>query len=137
MDPPPSQPPPGQPYPYPGPTPTPPHPYYQPLPHPYGTAPPGAPYPYLQAPPTNGVAITSFVIGIVAIVLCWIPVFDLVLSVPAFILGILGLSKANQTGGSGKGLAISGLVLGAIASAVTLLVIILYLALRPIYVSGG
>jgi hypothetical protein len=136
MDLPPSQPPPGQPYPYPGPTPAPPHPYYPPS-HPYGTPPPGAPYPYLQAPPTNGLAITSFVIGIVAIVLCWIPIFDLVLSVPAFILGILGLSKANQTGGSGKGLAISGLVLGAIASAATLLVIVLYLAFRTTYVTSG
>ncbi len=128
MDPPPSQPPPGQPYPYPGQAP--PHAYYQPPSHPYGTPPPGAPYPYLPAPPTNGLAITSFVLGIVAIVLSWIPIFDLILSVPAFILGVLGLSKANQTGGSGKGLAIAGLVLGAIASAGTLLVIILYLTLR-------
>ena len=133
MDPPPSQPPPGQPYPYPAP----PHPYYPPPSHPYGTSPPGAPYPYVQAPPTNALAITSFVMGIVAIVLCWIPVFDLVLSVPAFILGILGLSKANQTGGSGKGLAIAGLVLGAIATAATLLVILLYLAFRPTYYSPG
>jgi hypothetical protein len=75
--------------------------------------------------------------GIVAIVLCWIPLFDLVLSVPAFVLGILGMSKANQTGGSGKGLAIAGLVLGAIASAVTLLVIFLYLSFRPTYYSFG
>jgi hypothetical protein len=138
MDPPPSQPPPAQPYPYPGPAPTPPYPYYPPPSHPYGAAPPGAPYQYLQAPPTNGLAITSFVIGIVAIVLCWIPILDLILSVPALILGVLGMSKANQTGGSGKGLAISGLVLGAIASAMTVLVIILYLTFRTTYgVSGG
>src|ERR1700676_1979830 len=94
-DPPPGQPPPGQPYtgqpyPYPGATPTPPYPYHVPPSQPYGAQTPGAPYPYLQAPPTNGLAITSFVIGIVAIVLCWIPVFDLILSVPAFILGVLG-----------------------------------------------
>jgi hypothetical protein len=85
--------------------------------HPY-------PYPYLQAPPTNALAITSFVIGIVALLLCWIPLLDLVLAAPAFILGILGLSRANSTGGSGKGLAIAGLVLGAISIAVTLLVLI-------------
>lgn len=128
MDPPPSQPPLGQPYPYPGATPPPPNPYSPPS-YPYGAP----PYPYVQAPPTNGLAISSLVIGIVAIVFCWVPIFDVVLSVPAFILGILGVSKANQTGGSGKGLAISGIVLGAIATAVTLLVIVLYLAFRPMY----
>jgi hypothetical protein len=132
-DPPPGQPPPG-PYqvgPYPGAASTPPYPYYGPPGQPYGT-PLGMPYPYQyqQARPTNALAITSFVIGIVAFLLCWIPLFDLLLAAPAFILGLLGLSRANTTGGSGKALAISGLVLGAVAMTVSLAFFIVLIAIR-------
>jgi hypothetical protein len=104
--------------------PTPPYPYYGPPQQPY-------PYPYQQAPPTNALAITSFVIGIVAILLSWIPVFDVILGAPAFILGVLGISRANHTGGAGRGFAITGPGLEAVSMVVSILVLVIVLATRP------
>ena len=67
---------------------------------------------YLAASPSNGVAVAAFVIGVIAIVLSWIPLFDIALAAPAIILGGLGISRADRPQGTGKGLAIAGVVLG-------------------------
>jgi hypothetical protein len=56
---------------------------------------------------TSGKAITSLVLGLVSFCL------PVLLSIPAIILGILGLGDAGR-GKSGKGLAISGLILGSV-----------------------
>jgi hypothetical protein len=79
-------------------------------------------------PSNNGVAIAAFVAGVIAIVLSWIPLFDIVLAAPAVILGGLGISRANRTHGMGKGLAIAGLILGAISILVTLVVFAIVVA---------
>jgi len=113
-----------------------PPPTYPPQPYPpqaYGVAPftypPGAPYPYQVSSGSNGVAIAAFVVGVIAIVLSWIPVLDIVLAAPAVILGGLGLSRANRNQGTGKGFAIAGLVLGAIAIVVTLAVFAVFVVI--------
>jgi hypothetical protein len=60
------------------------------------------------APGTSKQAIFSLVLGCISFCL------PLVLSVPAIVLGFLGLSAINKSGGqmAGKGMAITGLVLG-------------------------
>ena len=68
-------------------------------------------------------------LGVIAIVLSWIPLLDIVLAAPAVILGGLGISRANRTQGPGKGLAIAGLVLGAISILVTLAVLAIVVAI--------
>lgn len=93
--------------PYPPPPPPPQNPYGQ------QTPPPGYPpagYPggpgYGTAPSrTSGAAIASLICGIL---LC-IPVLTQLL---AIILGFVGIKSANRPGVSGKGLAITGLILG-------------------------
>jgi hypothetical protein len=80
------------------------------------------------SPPTNGIAVAAFVLGVIAIVLSWIPLLDIVLAAPAVILGGLGISRANRTHGPGKGLAIAGLVLGSISIMVTLAVLAIVVA---------
>jgi uncharacterized membrane protein len=67
-----------------------------------------APHP---AGPTNGLAIAALVVGIVAIISGWIPFWGLIVGIAAIVLGILGLRKAG-----GKGMAIAGLVTGALGA---------------------
>jgi hypothetical protein len=95
---------------------------------PYAYPPYGAGSPYAASPPSNGVAVAAFVLGVIAMVLAWIPLFDIVLAAPAVILGGLGISRANRTRGTGKGLAIAGLILGAISILVTLVVFAILVA---------
>ncbi|GAA1648275.1 DUF4190 domain-containing protein [Georgenia ruanii] len=82
---------------------------------------PGQPYAGgAQQPgrPGSGLAIAAFVIGIVAFLLAWIPIINIVAivgGIVAVILGALALSKAAKGQAGGKGFAIAGLVLSGIA----------------------
>ena len=64
----------------------------------------------------SGLATSSLVLGILAIVLCFI---GPLLAIPAVICGHLGLSRVKQSGGllGGKELAIGGLVTGNLSFA--------------------
>ncbi len=92
----------------------------------------GYPYPPYGVPPnlsfgqSNGMAITSLVVGILALVMCWFPLADLVLAVPALVFGGVGLSRAERSGGSGRGMAIAGLSLGGLAAIGTVVAIPLW-----------
>ncbi len=70
-------------------------------------------------PRTSGKAIASLVLGICSLVTC------LLTGIPAIILGILGLAETNDPRKhvSGRGLAISGIVLGSITSFLSLIVV--------------
>jgi hypothetical protein len=93
-------------------------PYGQPQ---YGQPPPGQPpygqqygqYPqqpyYQPAPSAHGASVASLVLGICGVVFCWIPVIGFFLQIAALITGIIGAQHPN-----GKGMAIAGLVMGAI-----------------------
>jgi len=98
--------------------------------------PPGAPYGYAQQPAilygreTNGIAIAAGVCGIIAVVLCWIPFVDyvsIVLGVLAIIFGILGVRRADAYG-SGRGMAITGIVCGSVGLAIAFLFLLLIYA---------
>ena len=98
-------PPPGQPY-Y---GPQPPYPAYQ---QPYS--------PYPPAPPTNGLAIAALVCGVGG--------FVIGLSfIPAIICGHLARRQIRQTGEQGAGLALAGLILGYVGTA-------LFIALIAVFV---
>jgi hypothetical protein len=92
-------------------------------------APPPPPYPgtfIVAATPGNGVGVASGVLGIVGLVLSFIPVLDfvgVVLAILAVILGAVGIQRANAAGGAGKGMAVTGLVCGLVALAIGLLFI--------------
>ena len=106
---------------------TPQQPYGQPSP--YGQAGPGQPYPqqYSQFPApkqSNGLATAGFVLGLLGFLGCWIPVvnfFSVLLGVLGAILAAVGLAK-SRSAGTGKGLAIAGLVLGVLAVALAVLI---------------
>ncbi len=131
---PPPEPPPGSPY---GGQPVPPEspqqtqppgmPYGAPQAAPYGTpqatpygAPPMAPYgaPTLAPKkPGNGLAVAGFVLGLLGFLGSFVPVLNIggiIMGIVGLVLAIVGLSKAKNTG-TGKGLALAGVILGALA----------------------
>jgi hypothetical protein len=75
----------------------------------------GAPAP---RPLGSGMAVTSFVLGVLAILLCLFPVVDILailLAIVGGVLGVVALSKVNRGTGAGRGLGIAGLVLSVLA----------------------
>ena len=79
----------------------------------------------IKSDPTSGMAITSLVIGILSLVLCWVPVLGLLLSIPALVFGILALVKISKTQGlGGNVISIIGIILGGLALIVSLLITI-------------
>lgn len=70
----------------------------------------------------NGIAIAGLVIGIIGLILFWMPFAGLGAAVIALILSIMGMKKAGVLGGAGKGAAVAGIViaiLGILAGGAT------------------
>ena len=97
----------------------------------YGQAPAGGWGATPQAPPSNGLAIGALVLGIGSLLFAFIPFVGFA-SVPfaigAVVLGVIGLGKSREIG-QGKGLAIGGLVTGALALAVSVLYVLLFIVI--------
>jgi Domain of unknown function (DUF4190) len=75
---------------------------------------PGDPYdPYrtTRPPGTNGMATAALVTSLVGLLFCGLP------SVFGLILGIVALRDIKRTGQEGNGLAVAGVIIGAIATA--------------------
>lgn len=92
-----------------------------------GGFPPPAPYPvaggYLPPPQpnrTNGLAIGSLVCSIAGLVTCALS------SIAGVILGVIALKQIKQTGEEGRGMAIAGVVVGAIVTALIVVGLIVY-----------
>lgn len=86
---------------------------------PYGTPPPGypaspygSPYGYGRPPARNGLAITSLVLGILALALSWTSLPGIILGVLALVFGIVAIARARRDRVSNKGMAIAGIVTG-------------------------
>ena len=77
---------------------------------------PGYAVPGTLQPRGNGMATTGGTLGIVGAALSLIPLIGifigLVMGVLAIIFGGVGMGRANNLGGAGKGMAVTGLVLG-------------------------
>jgi hypothetical protein len=94
-----------------------PQPPYPPYQQPY---PPYASYP--PAPPTNGLAIAALVCGVGG--------FVVGLSfIPAIICGHLARRQIRQTGEQGAGLALAGLILGYVGTALFILLIAVFVVI--------
>jgi hypothetical protein len=78
--------------------------------------------PYYGSAPTCGLAIASMVCGIVGFMLCY---FCALLGIPAVICGHMALKQMNESPVpmSGRGMALTGLILGYLWIGLTLLAI--------------
>ena len=94
--------------------------------HSYGPPPPPPvqpPQPFVQPKKGAGLAIASMVLGIIALLLSWVPVINnlaAVLAVVGLGLGIPALVRARRGTHAGSGLAITGLVTSVLAIAVVI-----------------
>ncbi len=93
----------------------------------YPTQAPSQPYPpipqYEQPKKGAGLAIASMVLGIIALLLSWVPIINNVAAVLAVIglgLGIPALLRSRRGTHGGKGLAITGLVTSVVAIALVI-----------------
>lgn len=93
----------------------------------YGQTPPAAYSNAPQAPAKlpKGMAVAALVLGILAILNCWLPLVNIVaivMGIIGIILGIVALRKVSAGTGSGKGLSIGGIVCGAIGVVVSIII---------------
>jgi uncharacterized protein DUF4190 len=80
-------------------------------------------------PFSNGLGTAAMVLGIIGVTLFWAPFVDFICPVLALIFGWVGLNKVKNGTASNKGSAITGLVLGGISLAGSLIVVISLLSL--------
>ncbi len=81
--------------------------------------------------PGKGLAIAALVLGIVALLGCWVPVigfFFAFLGLIAIGLGVAGAVQASKGRAGGKGMAITGAVLGAVSIVLSILAFVLFLS---------
>lgn len=71
----------------------------------------------------NNVAIAGLIIGIFALLGCWVPFWNLILSIAGVICSAIGLSHKGRTG-----MAVGGLVTSIIALLIAIVMSIIYLA---------
>lgn len=71
-------------------------------------------------------AVAGLVMGIIALVLCWVPFLNWIMSLLGIIFGALGMSKANRIGGRGKGMAVAGLICAILGVVVSILLILFF-----------
>jgi hypothetical protein len=93
--------------------------------------PPAGPPPYTPPPTTKGagLAIASMVLGIIALLLSWVPIVNnlaAILAVVGLGLGIPALIRARRGTAGGTGLAITGLVTSVLAIVIVIATQILF-----------
>ncbi|WP_432476472.1 hypothetical protein [Nocardioides sp. GXQ0305] len=87
---------------------------------------------YAPVPPkgSNGLAIAGFVLGLLGLLTSWIPflnVVGIILGVLGVVLAGVGLAKSSKVN-AGKGLAIAGIVLGALAVIFAVLINVVFVS---------
>lgn len=73
---------------------------------------------------SNGLATAGFVLGLLGLLTCWIPILNIlgiILAVLGIVLAAVGLARSKKVA-AGKGLAIAGIVLGVLAVLLAILI---------------
>lgn len=81
-----------------------------------------APTPGTGGTTTNGLAIAAMIVGIVAVISGWAPFWGVVVGIAAIVLGIIGLKRPG-----GRGMAITGIITGAVGALWSLIVTALFI----------
>jgi hypothetical protein len=89
------------------------------------------PPPYYQYPApggSNGKAVAGMILGIGALIFSWTSVFDLIFLIPALVFSLLGLGESRRRG-VGRGMAVAGIWMTAIATAIAVAATIAYVVI--------
>jgi hypothetical protein len=73
--------------------------------------------------PRNGLGLAALILGIIAILTCWI-VIGGVFGLLAIILGALGAGRARRGRATNRGVAITGIVTGAVGLLLTVVIVV-------------
>ncbi|MEW5813191.1 MAG: DUF4190 domain-containing protein [Actinomycetota bacterium] len=119
-----SEPPPPPPY---GPSPYGPPPGSYPPPYYGGYS--GYPGPPPASAPKNGLGTAALILAIIGVVLCWSIAGGIVLGLSAVIIGFLARGRVKRGEATNGGVAIAGIVLGAVAIIAALVFIPIYIGL--------
>jgi hypothetical protein len=82
---------------------------------------PGVPPPRAK----NGAGVTSLVLGIISLVLCWLPLVGLGLGIGAVATGAVGRGRFKRGEAIDNGPAVTGMVLGIVATIVGIAILLL------------
>lgn len=80
---------------------------------------------------TNSKALTGMILGIISVVICWLPIIGLALGITSLVLSVKGNKTAKETN-NGKGFAIAGISCGSVGIVLNVIysfVWILYIAI--------
>jgi len=95
----------------------------------YGQPTSGPPYGYVESTPTNGKATTALIVGIASLVLsfCCLGIAGVV----AVVLGVKARNEISASGGkqTGEGMALAGIITGAVAVLISLALVVLIVGL--------
>ncbi|GAA3376272.1 DUF4190 domain-containing protein [Streptomyces sannanensis] len=80
-------------------------------------------WPGMGAAPQNGFGITALVLGIVSVVLFCLYGFQIILGILAVIFGVLGRNRAKRGEATNGGMALAGIILGALGILVSTVII--------------
>lgn len=101
---------------------------------PYGGPPPAygddqpPVYGQLLPKPRNGAGVAALVLGVVAILLCWIPVLNVILGILAIIFGIVGWRRGRRNNATNPGVAMTGIVLGILGLIASIVLVVIVAA---------
>lgn len=70
----------------------------------------------------NGPATTALVVGIIALMFCWVPLIGFLLAATAVTFAVVGLRRVRDTHATGHGLSVAGLVLGVISGVIATII---------------
>lgn len=91
--------------------------------------------PYYSSPSSinNGLAIASLATSIAGVPLLFACLIGVPLAIAAIVMGIVALNQIKQTQQQGRGMAIAGIVIGAVTLAIPLLIYLIGLTYTPSY----
>lgn len=74
----------------------------------------------------NNAAVVAMVLGILSIVLCWVPIISLILAIVALVCSAKGFKNAKTTN-KGRGFSIAGLSCGSVGIVFSIIYTILWI----------
>ncbi|WP_018638771.1 DUF4190 domain-containing protein [Parafrankia elaeagni] len=104
-------------------------PHNQGYPPTYGQGYPPPGYgPYGGGQPRNGLGVAALVLGVAAILLSWTVIGGILLGVGALVCGFLGRGRVNRREANNGGMALAGVITGAVGVVIALIVLVASIA---------